>query len=137
MKFQVNRYVDSCEICERSKGHEKHYALKPFSVPSGPWEDISYDFIVKFPKCQGNDSILVVVDRFSKMMHLIPCKETATAEDVAQMFLQHVWKLHGTPKRGVSDRGPTFVMSLAPDKPRVGGITRNVLLLVALLLCLV
>ncbi|QRW24390.1 Retrotransposable element Tf2 protein [Rhizoctonia solani] len=85
MKFQVNCYVE----------------------PS-PWEDISHDFIVKFPKCKGYDRILVVVDRFSKMMHLIPCKETATAEDVAQMFLEHVWKLHGTPKRTVSDRGTTF-----------------------------
>ncbi|KAF8755549.1 hypothetical protein RHS01_05067 [Rhizoctonia solani] len=42
------------------------------------------------------------------MMPLIPCKETATAEDVAQMFLEHVWKLHGTPKCTVSDRGTTF-----------------------------
>ncbi|KAF8750038.1 hypothetical protein RHS01_09619 [Rhizoctonia solani] len=42
------------------------------------------------------------------MMHLVPCKETSTAEDVAQMFLEHVWKLHGTPKRTVSDRGTTF-----------------------------
>ncbi|QRW16915.1 Retrotransposable element Tf2 protein [Rhizoctonia solani] len=54
----------------------------------------SHDFIVKFPKCKGYDSILVVVDHFSKMMHLVPCKETATAEDVPQMFLEHVWKLH-------------------------------------------
>ncbi|KAJ1307571.1 hypothetical protein OPQ81_001668 [Rhizoctonia solani] len=108
MKFQVNCYVDSCEICQRSKWHEKHYALKPFSVPSGPWEDISYDFIVKLPKCQGYDSVLVVVDCFSEMVHFIPCKETATAEDVAQLFLQHIWKLHGTPRQTESDRGSTF-----------------------------
>ncbi|KAJ1299605.1 hypothetical protein OPQ81_003785 [Rhizoctonia solani] len=108
MKFQVNRYVDSYEICQRSKGHEKHHALKRLSVPSGPWEDISYDFIVKLPKCQGYDSVLVVVHRFSKMVHFIPCKETVTAEDVAQLFLQHVWKVHGAPKRTVSDRGSTF-----------------------------
>ncbi|CEL62768.1 hypothetical protein RSOLAG1IB_05127 [Rhizoctonia solani AG-1 IB] len=108
MKFQVNRYVESCEICQRNKGHVQHFALKSLSVPAGPWEDVSYDFIVKLPKCSGNDSILVVVDRFSKMVHFIPCKETATAEDIAQLFLEHVWKLHGTPKRTVSDRGPTF-----------------------------
>ena len=83
MKFQVNCYVDSCEICQRSKGHEKHYALHPLCVPSGPWDDVSYNFIVKFPKCKGYDSILVVVACFSKMMHLIPHKETATAEDFA------------------------------------------------------
>ncbi|QRW17988.1 Retrotransposable element Tf2 protein [Rhizoctonia solani] len=108
MKFQINCYVESCEICQRSKGHVLNYALNLLSIPAGPWEDISYDFIVKFPKCKGYDSILVVVDCFSKMMHLIPCKEAATAEDIAQMFLEHVWKLHGTPKRTVSDKGTTF-----------------------------
>ncbi|CCO33420.1 Retrotransposable element Tf2 155 kDa protein type 3 [Rhizoctonia solani AG-1 IB] len=108
MKFQVNCYVKSCEICQRNKGHVQHFALKLLSVPAGPWEDVSYDFIVKLPKCRGNDSILVVVDCFSKMAHFIPCKETATAEDIAQLFLEHVWKLHGTPKQTVSDRGPTF-----------------------------
>ncbi|KAF8698387.1 hypothetical protein RHS03_07562, partial [Rhizoctonia solani] len=108
MKFQVNCYVESCEICQRSKGHAHNYALNPLSVPAALWEDISYDFIVKFPKCKGYDRILVVIDRFSKMMHLVPCKETATAEDVAQMFLEHVWKLCGTPKRTVSNRGTMF-----------------------------
>ncbi|QRW26400.1 Retrotransposable element Tf2 protein [Rhizoctonia solani] len=108
MKFQVNCYVESCEICQRSKGHVHNYAFNLLSVLAGPWEDISYDFIVKFPMCKGYDSILVVVHSFSKMMHLIPCKETATAEGVAQMLLEHVWKLHGTPKRTVSDRGTTF-----------------------------
>ncbi|CCO36686.1 Transposon Ty3-I Gag-Pol polyprotein AltName: Full=Gag3-Pol3 [Rhizoctonia solani AG-1 IB] len=108
MKFQVNCWVESCEICQRNKGHVQHFALKLLSVPAGLWEDVSDDFIVKLHKCRGNDSILVVVDCFSKMVHFIPCKETATAEDVAQLFLEHVWKLHGTPKQTVLDRGPTF-----------------------------
>ncbi|CCO31558.1 Transposon Ty3-I Gag-Pol polyprotein AltName: Full=Gag3-Pol3 [Rhizoctonia solani AG-1 IB] len=108
MKFQVNCYGESCEICQRNKGHVQHFALKLLSVPAGPWEDVSYDFIVKLPKCRGNDSILVVVDCFSKMVHFIPCKEIVTAEDIARLFLEHVWKLHGTPKQAVLDRGPTF-----------------------------
>ncbi|CCO35894.1 Retrotransposable element Tf2 155 kDa protein type 3 [Rhizoctonia solani AG-1 IB] len=108
MKFLVNCYVESRGICQRNKGHVQHFALKSLSVPAGPWEDVSYDFIVKLPKCRGNNSILVLVDCFSKMVHFIPCKETATAEDIAQLFLEHVWKLHGTPKQTVSDRGPTF-----------------------------
>jgi hypothetical protein len=91
MKFQVNRFMDSCEICQRSKGHEKHASLQLLSIPNGPWEENSYDFIIKLPMSKGNDSILVVVDRFSKMAHFIPCKEASTAEDVAQLFLQHVW----------------------------------------------
>jgi hypothetical protein len=42
------------------------------------------------------------------MAHFIPCKEASTAEDVAQLFLQHVWQLHGTPKHTVSDSRPQF-----------------------------
>ncbi|KAB5587831.1 Retrotransposable element Tf2 [Ceratobasidium theobromae] len=42
------------------------------------------------------------------MAHFIPCKEASTAEDVAELFLKHVWHLHGTPKQTVSDRGPSF-----------------------------
>jgi hypothetical protein len=91
MRFQVNCYMDSCEICQRSKGHEKRSSLQLLGMPNGPWEEISYDFIVRLPKSKGNDSILVVVDRFSKMAHFNPCKEASPAEDVAQLFLQHVW----------------------------------------------
>jgi transposase InsO family protein len=42
------------------------------------------------------------------MVHFIPCKEIPTAEDVAQLFLEHAWKLHGTPKQTVTDTGPIF-----------------------------
>jgi hypothetical protein len=98
MKYQVNCYMESCEICQRSKGNEKHDSLQLLSIPNGPWEENSYDFIIKLPKSKGNDSILVVVDRFSKMAHFIPYKDASTAEEVAQLFLQHVWRLHGTPK---------------------------------------
>ncbi|QRV73871.1 Retrotransposable element Tf2 protein [Ceratobasidium sp. AG-Ba] len=90
MKFQVHRYVDSCEVCQRSKGHEKDNALKPLPVPAGPWEDISYDFIVKLPKSK-------------RVM-----TESSSAEDVAHMFLKHVWRLHGSSRHTVSDSGPAF-----------------------------
>jgi hypothetical protein len=46
MKFQVNHYVDSCKICQRSKGHEKQSSLQLLEIPNGPWEEISYDFLL-------------------------------------------------------------------------------------------
>ncbi|QRW07203.1 Retrotransposable element Tf2 protein [Ceratobasidium sp. AG-Ba] len=108
MKQQVNRFVETCEICQRSKGH-KHYApQKPLPIPQKPWEDIAYDFIVKLPESQGMDSILIVIDRFSRQAHFIPCLESTNAEGVADLFIKEVWKLHGLPKTTVSDRGPTF-----------------------------
>ncbi|QRV89304.1 Retrotransposable element Tf2 protein [Ceratobasidium sp. AG-Ba] len=108
MKAQVNRFVESCEVCQQSKGHKQFAPLKPLPIPQKPWEDIAYDFIVKLPESQGLDSILVVIDRFSRQAHFIPCLESTNAEGVADLFIQEVWKLHGLPKTTVSDRGPTF-----------------------------
>ncbi|QRV96805.1 Retrotransposable element Tf2 protein [Ceratobasidium sp. AG-Ba] len=108
MKLQVNRFVESCEVCQRSKGHKQFAPIKPLPIPQKPWEDIAYDFIVKLPESQGLDSILVVIDCFSRQAHFIPCLESTNAEGVADLFIQEVWKLHGLPKTTVSDRGPTF-----------------------------
>ncbi|QRW12162.1 Retrotransposable element Tf2 protein [Ceratobasidium sp. AG-Ba] len=108
MKQQVNRFVETCEICQRSKGHKQYAPQKPLPIPQKPWEDIAYDFIVKLPESQGMDSILVVIDRFSRQAHFIPCLESTNAEGVADLFIKEVWKLHGLPKTTVSDRGPTF-----------------------------
>ncbi|QRW13242.1 Retrotransposable element Tf2 protein [Ceratobasidium sp. AG-Ba] len=108
MKQQVNRFVETCEICQRSKGHKQYAPQKPLPIPPKPWEDIAYDFIVKLPESQGMDSILVVIDRFSRQAHFIPCLESTNAEGVADLFIKEVWKLHGLPKTTVSDRGPTF-----------------------------
>ncbi|KAB5589419.1 Retrotransposable element Tf2 [Ceratobasidium theobromae] len=108
MTKEVNQYVETCEQCQRSKGAKQHVALKPLEIPGGPWEWITYDMIVKLPKSRGFDSILVVVNRFSKMAHFLPCNESMSAEEVADIFLREVWKLHGTPKITTSDRGSSF-----------------------------
>ena len=80
----------------------------PIDKASGPWQIISYDNIGPLPNSNGYDSIFVVVDHFTKQIHLRPTKTTATAEDLADLFIEHIWKLHGIPLRTISDRGPTF-----------------------------
>src|SRR6202041_871612 len=69
---------------------------------------ISCNFIVKLPPSLGYDSTLVVVDLFSKMAHFIPTREDLDAPGLAELFLNYVWKLHGTPESVVSDRGAVF-----------------------------
>jgi hypothetical protein len=69
----------------------------------GPWTDISYDLITGLPVSEGYDSILMVVDRLTKMAHFVPCNKTLNAKDLARLMLGNVWKLHGTPKTIVSD----------------------------------
>ncbi|QRW23751.1 Retrotransposable element Tf2 protein [Rhizoctonia solani] len=61
-----------------------------------------------FPKSQGHDAILVVIDSFSKFGHFIPTSKKVTARGLADLFITHVWKLHGLPVKTVLDRGTTF-----------------------------
>src|SRR5262249_13298676 len=78
-------------------------------VPARLCPPISMYFIVGLPLSpSGNDAILVVVDRFTKMAHFSATKTTAQAPDVAQLFLQDIHRLHGLPTDIVSDRDKIF-----------------------------
>jgi transposase InsO family protein len=89
--------------------------LHPLEVPQGPWQDISADFTTDLPLSNGFDSILVVVDRFSKETVFIPCNKTETTLSTAKLFLNHVWKNHGLPTSIVSDRGPQFASAVMQE----------------------
>jgi len=70
---------------------------------------VSMDLIVKLPTtADGHDSILVFVDRLSKIVHLVPTTESLNARSFAALFVNNVVRLHGLPATLISDRGPQF-----------------------------
>ena len=106
----VERFVHNCNVCRQTKAtrHAPYGVLRPLSVPDRPWQHISVDFVTGLPPSKQFDAICVVVDRLTKERHLIPCKTTITAEKLAQLFCDRVFRYHGLPKTIVSDRGPQF-----------------------------
>jgi hypothetical protein len=107
----VADYVRSCVSCGQSKArnHTAADLLHPLPIPSRRWETISMDFVGPLPMTpSGHDFLLVIVDRFSKMTHLIPCTQTITAVQVAQLVYDQVIRLHGFPEAIVSDRDSKF-----------------------------
>jgi hypothetical protein len=113
MKMDVQSYIQQCIICQKAKCERLHPTdlLQPLPVPQDAWQDLTMDFIEKLPKSEGYDTIMVVVDRFSKYAHFMPLKHPFLAPSVAQIFLDQVVKLHGLPKSIVSDRDKIFSSS--------------------------
>ena len=81
---------------------------------------------MKLPVVAGKDAILVVYDRLSKMAHFVATIEATSAEELARLFRDNIWKLHGLPESVVLDRGPQFVATNGwadgTNEPRVGAI---------------
>jgi len=77
---------------------------------------------MKLPLAQSYDSILVVVDRFTKMAHFIPTTEKTSTERLARLFRDNVWKLHRLLDSIISDRGPQFAAGIMKELNRMLGI---------------
>jgi len=77
----------------------------PNVILEKPCSHILADFITKLPLAQEYDAILVVYDQFSKMAYFIPTTEKTSAEGLAKLFRDHIWKLHGLPESIILDRG--------------------------------
>ena len=107
----VTSFVKSCQQCRRAKSprHKPYGPLRFLPIPERPWSSISMDFIEGLPLSEGFDSILVIVDRLTKMALFIPTHKTLTTPQLARLFIEHVFSKHGTPQDIVSDRGRHFI----------------------------
>jgi len=82
---------------------------------------------VILPIVAGKDAILVICNRLSKITHFVTTTEETTAEGLARLFRNNVWRLHGLLESMVSDREPQFVVELMRKLNKMLGIQTKLL----------
>ena len=125
----VERYMEGCDLCQKMKNRmEKPVGkLKLGEVPKKPWLHLMVDFIMKLLVVAGKDVVLVVCDQLSKMTHFVATIEEMSAEELARLFQDNVWKLHGLPESVVLDKRPQFAVELTKELNKMLGIRTKLL----------
>jgi len=114
IREDIKQFIKNCDTCQRSKvvRHAPYGLLQSNEAPVRPWKSIAMDFITDLPKSEGYDTILVVIDRLSKMCHSIPCSKDLDARQFTNLFMKEIVRLHGRPDNIITDRVMLFTSDL-------------------------
>ena len=111
MRKMIYDYVDGCNNCQISKHStsKKPGLLNPIPTTPTPFHTITIDFVVGLPMSSDKqNAMLTITDKFTKAVKFIPCDETITAKQTADLYLQHAYTTFGLPAKIISDRDPKF-----------------------------
>lgn len=127
MRADIKQYVKTCPSCQQMKPVNTarmglHHA---FDHPDTRWHVVSCDLIVDLPQSDGFDSVITFVDKCSKMTHFIPCNKNITAMQFADVFVSHIFRLHGMPDVIISDRDTKFTSAFWQQFTEAIGIRLN------------
>jgi len=127
LKEDVKRYVQGCFKCQQNKVQHQRKAgeLHPLEIPQEPWQEISIDIIGPLPKSNGMDAIVVIVDRFTKMIQLKATTTNVSLEGIAKIYRDDIWKLHRIPRKILSDRGPQFASKFMEEFTKALGTKKQ------------
>ena len=106
--------MERYDICQWYKNRSEVLAgkLMPNTILEKPWSYILADFITKLLLIQEYNAILVVCNRFSKIVHFIATMKKMSVEGLTKLFRDHIWKLHKLPESIISDKGIQFTTRL-------------------------
>jgi hypothetical protein len=109
MKEWVANYVRGCAICQQNKiltHRKKMLSYRIGTLPDAwPFECVAMDLITGLPRQKGKDAILTIVDQgCSCAAVFLACKTTIMGAQIAQLYLDHVYRWFGLPRKVISDR---------------------------------
>jgi len=111
MKKNIAEYIARCLTCQKVKAeHQKPGGLlQPLPIPVWKWDHITMDFVVRMPQTQRHhDAIWVIVNQLSKSTHFLAIKEIFNAEQLVELYIREIIRLHRIPLSIVSDRDTKF-----------------------------
>ncbi|KAA3469922.1 polyprotein [Gossypium australe] len=124
LTIDVKCWVKECIVYQKCKSEKVASPgfLQPLLVPKRAWSVISLNFIEGLPISKGKDSILVVVDHFTNYGHLLALCHPFNAREVAQEYLNHVYKLYGMSDSIISNKDRIFVSGFWQELFKRAGI---------------
>ena len=111
MKKEITEYVGKCLVCQQVKAEHQVPSglLQSIQIPQWKWEKVTMDFVSGLPLTpRKNNSIWVIVDRFTKSAHFLPVRTDFSLNKLAKLYIAEIVRLHGVPESIISDRDPRF-----------------------------
>jgi hypothetical protein len=114
MNKWIANYMKGCAVCQQSKilTHRKKIPLYWITTEQGtlPFKQVAMDLITGLPKHKGKDVILTIVDHgCSQAAVFLPCTTTITGPEIAQLYMDHVYRWFGLPTKIISNHDPRFM----------------------------
>ena len=126
IKEDMKKYIQGCFKYQQNKvQHQKKAGeLYPLEIPQEHQQEISIDIIGPLPKSNRKDAIVVIIDRFTKIIRLKATITNVSSEEIAKIYWDEIWKIYGVLRKILSDRGPQFTSRFIEEFTKALRITR-------------
>jgi len=129
LKENIKKYVQECFKCQQNKVQYQKKAgeLHPLDISQGPWQEISINIIRPLLKSNRMDAIVVIVDRFTKIIRLKATIMNISLEGITKIYRDDIWKLYRIPRKILSNRRPQFASKFIEELTKALGMKRQLL----------